>query len=142
MLLSSKSSIRSVLRRSRFSMTWERAHTMSWLSFVAADYHKAFGPLFRAEQMATTDAGREEVRAFAIKDINGYLNHIDKNLEGKDYITGKTFTVADCYLFVVTSWCKWLKIPTDSYKNLTQYMTRVYQRPAVMKVLKEEDLLD
>jgi glutathione S-transferase len=122
--------------------TWERANTLSWLSFVASDLHKAFGPLFRLDSVAKTDSSREDIRTFALNDINGYLAHVDKNLEGKDYITGKTFTVADCYLFVVTSWCKFLKIPTDSYKNLTQYMTRVYQRPAVQRVLKAEGLLN
>jgi glutathione S-transferase len=122
--------------------TWERAETMSWLSFVASDFHKAFVPLFAADAMSTSDAARAEIKSFAVKNINGYLEHLDKNLAGKDYLMGKQFTIADSYLFVVLGWCKWMDIKTDGYKNVSSYMSRVFERPAVQKVMKIEDLLD
>ena len=122
--------------------TWERVETMSWLSFVASDFHKAFGPLFQATAMSTSDAAQAEIKNYAVGNINKYLEHLDQNLAGKDYIMGKQFTIADSYLFVVLGWCKWLEIKTDGYKNVTGYMGRVFERPAVQKVMKLEDLLD
>ncbi|MDR3606223.1 MAG: glutathione S-transferase family protein [Oligoflexia bacterium] len=122
--------------------TWERVETMSWLSFAASDFHKSFIPLFRADAMTSSPAAREDIKKFAIQDVKNNLAHLDRNLVGKDYITGKNFTVADAYIFVVTGWCKWMDIKIDEFKNLGAYMNRVYQRPAVQKVLKSEGLLD
>jgi glutathione S-transferase len=122
--------------------SWERAETMSWLSFVASDLHKAFGGIFRAAHMSKSQDAQAEIKAFAKKNIAELLTHVDKNLVGKDYITGKHFTIADAYLFVVVNWCNDVAIPITEYKNLSTYMSRVYQRPAVQKVMKAEGLLD
>ena len=55
---------------------------------------------------------------------------------------GKDFCVADAYAFVVLGWTQWVEIPVAPYKNVEAYMKRVGSRPAVMKVMKEEGLLD
>lgn len=120
--------------------TFERAEVMNWLSFVSSDFHKSFSPLFALQSFEETT--REEIRKWAFNNVNLCLAYLDQNLAGKDYLTGKTFTVADAYCFVVSGWTRWLKVPTDNYKNLQSYLARVYQRPAVQKVLKEEGLLE
>jgi glutathione S-transferase len=122
--------------------TIERAETMQWVSFVGADLHKAFVPLFMGDAITENDAGRKDVRAWAEKSLHNYLSHVDKSVAGKDYICGKQFTIADCYLFTVVNWCQWVKVSTAEYKNLTSYMARVGERPSVQKVLKMEGLLN
>ena len=122
--------------------TWERAETMSWVAFVAADLQKSFGPLFQAESMTESKTAQAEIEKFALGKIHDLLKHIDQNLAGKDFIVGNQFTIADAYLFVVTGWCKWVDISIDQYRNLSSYRGRIYERPAVQKVLKIEDLLD
>ena len=120
--------------------TWERVETASWLSFVAADFHKAFGPLFMASQMATSPDAQNEIKVFTREKIKGYLEYLNTNLAGKDYLTGKTFTIADAYLFTVLGWCKWLEVPTSGFANVTSYMKRVLARPAVQKVVTIHDM--
>lgn len=70
------------------------------------------------------------------------MNYIDQKLENKDYIMGKQYTIADAYLFTIIGWTKWVNISTLDYKNITSYMKRIFDRPAVQIVLKKEDLLD
>jgi glutathione S-transferase len=122
--------------------TFERAETMQWVSFVSSDLHKAFGPLFVGDSITAHEEGKKDIRSWAEKNLRAYLSHVDKNLAGKDYICGKQFTIADCYLFTVVNWCQWVKISTAEYKNLNTYMGRVSERPAVQRVLKMEGLLD
>jgi glutathione S-transferase len=74
--------------------------------------------------------------------VNKYLHHLDRSLEGKDYLMGKQFTVADAYVFIVVGWCQWVDISRDQYKSLDAFMKRVAARPAVHKVLTIEGLLD
>jgi glutathione S-transferase len=122
--------------------TWERSETISWLAFVASDLQKAFSPFFQTEKMTKSESAQKEIKDFTTERIQVLLTYIEQKLAGKDYIMGKQFTVADAYLFTVLGWTKWVKISTLEYKNITSYMKRVFDRPAVQRVLKKEDLLD
>jgi glutathione S-transferase len=122
--------------------TPERAEAMTWLAFVSTDLHKGFGTFFALESMASDKKAQDEIRKFATENVNMYLSYLDSNLAGKDYLMGKTFTAADAYCFVVTNWSKWLGIPLDPYKNVQSYLGRVFERPAVQRVMKTEGLLD
>lgn len=122
--------------------TVERAEALNWLSFVSSDLHKSFGPIFSLEGISADKQVQGTVRDWAVGNVNGYLAYLDQHLAGKDYLTGKDFTVADAYCFVVTNWTKWVNIPLAPYANLSAYMSRVYQRPAVQKVFQAEDLLE
>lgn len=120
--------------------SFERAAALNYLSFVATDLHKGIGALFGLS--AYEDAKvKDAVRKNMLTTANGYLQYLDTQLAGKDYLMGSSFTVADAYAFVVTGWTKWLDIPLTSYKNVEAYRARVAARPAVAKVLKEEGLL-
>lgn len=121
--------------------TVERAVAMQWLSFAATDFHKSFQPLFALDYISKNETTRTEVRNWAVAGVNENLAYLDQALAGKDFITGSTFTAADCYLFVVANWTKWQQIDLSSYKNLSAYLARVYQRPAVQTVLKKSNLL-
>ena len=122
--------------------TWERVEAISWLSFVASDLHKAFVPLFALKDTTQSESARVEVRNWAVSNVKQCLAIVDQHLAGKDFLMGKQFTVADTYLFVVVGWCKYVEVKTDEYKNLNSYMARVFERPAVHKVMKMEGLLE
>jgi len=62
---------------------------------------------------------------------------LDKQLAGKDYLTGKTFSVADAYLFTVLRWTE----PTRSTCPLAEprrLPRAVAARPKVKEALKAE----
>ncbi len=120
--------------------SWERSETMAWLSFVAADLHKAFAPLYALKRMSNSESGRAEIKSWAVNQIHSLLSHVDNQLQGKDFLTGKNFTIADAYLFVVVSWSKDLKIQTTAYSNLSATLDRIYRRPAVQNVFKAEGI--
>ncbi len=122
--------------------TWERSETMSWVAFVASDLQKAFTPFFQVKDISQSETAQTEIKDFAAKKIKTFLDHIENNLAGKNYITGNQFTIADAYLFTIIGWTKWVKISTLEYKNITKYMKRVFDRPAVQSVLKKENMLD
>src|SRR4051812_28278474 len=122
--------------------TFERAEAMNWLSFVASDLHKAYWPLFSVDSFSNDEKIKGIFRDWAMKNLNLCLSYLDQKLAGKDYLMGKAFTVADPYCFVVASWSKHLNISMDPFKNVGAYLGRVYQRPSVQAVLKEEGLLE
>lgn len=113
----------------------ERYQLMSWLNFISAELHKNFGPLFNAE-------ASEESKAGARKNLTARFTYVNRMLEGRDYLVGTGFTVADAYLFVVSNWSGHLKFDLTPFPSLQAFQQRIFARPAVQQALRDEGLID
>jgi glutathione S-transferase len=122
--------------------SWERAQAMSWLAFCSSDFQKAFAPLFRLRfgRWNVNEEAKTEIKTKVDEEIHKYLAHVEQGLAGKDFITGKNFTVADCLLFINLAFTKFAEIDASGYQNVSAYLGRVAKRPAVAKVLAAEGM--
>jgi glutathione S-transferase len=114
--------------------TMERYRAVEWLNFISTELHKAFSPLFNP-------AMPEEAKAIFRTRLGERFKWIDSQLEGKDYLMGAQFTVADAYLFTVANWGKFVGVDISGLKTLGSYLGRVAARPAVQATLQAEGLL-
>lgn len=114
--------------------TMARYRLQEWLNFIGTELHKGFGPLFNPNTP-------EESKAPAKSKLMGRLQWVDQQLAGKAFLMGDTFTVADAYLFVMTTWTKRFAIDISHLPNLTAFAARVGARPAVQAAMKAEGLL-
>lgn len=113
--------------------TLDRTRLQEMLNYLSSDFHKSFTPLFYlAADADATDAQRPVIAKLT------YLNSV--LAEGRAYIMGETFTVADAYLFALTRWCAKFKISLDAFSEFGDYMARVEARPGVKAALKAEGL--
>jgi len=104
------------------------------LTFVSSELHKSFGPLFNP---AGSDSEKEAAKAR----IGQKLDQIERQLaDGRSYLLGETFSVADAYLFVVTNWTGMFGIALDAWPKLKAFMARVAARDTVQQALKAEGL--
>jgi glutathione S-transferase len=87
-----------------------------------------------------SEEAKQEIKAKVNEEIHQYLAHVEQNLAGKDFITGKSFTVADCLLFINLAFTKFAEIDASGYQNISAYLARVAKRPAVAKVLAAEGM--
>ncbi len=111
--------------------TMPRYRVMEWLNFVSSELHKQFSPLFNP-------AYPEQAKALNREKLAGRYAWVDGQLEGRQYLLGDDFTVADAYLFVVTRWTVPMKIDLSARANLGAYLKRIEQRPSVQKALQAE----
>ena len=79
--------------------TLPRYRLQEWLTFIGTEIHKTFSPLFNP---AMPEEGKKIFR----DRLANRFGFIDRELEGKDYLMGEQFTVADAYLYVVSRWAK------------------------------------
>ena len=114
--------------------TMARYRLMEWLNFITSELHKGFSPLFNP-------ATPEEYKQLARTRLGERLAWVDAQLEGRDYLMGETFTVADAYLFTVAGWGKYVGVDISGLARLSGYMGRVAARPAVQASLKAEGLI-
>jgi glutathione S-transferase len=114
--------------------TLPRYRLQEWLTFIGTEIHKTFSPLFNP---ATPEDAKNQFR----DKLASRFEFVDKQLEGREYVMGEHFSVADAYLYVVTRWTKPMNIDISRFKNLSAHNARIDARPAVQEALKVEKLV-
>ena len=114
--------------------TMERYHLMEAVNFAATEIHKQIGALFNPKMTP-------EMKEVQLGVIERRFNALEKALEGKQYVMGEKFSVADAYLFTVLNWTGMHKIDLGKWPNIKGFMARVAARPKVQETLKAEGLI-
>jgi glutathione S-transferase len=73
--------------------------------------------------------------------LSNRLGWLASQLEGRDYLMGAQFTVADGYLFTVLSWANFVQFDLGHGRCSPPTLQRVGERPAVQQALRDEGLL-
>jgi glutathione S-transferase len=113
---------------------FRRYRVLEWVNFITTELHKSFAPLFKA------DAG-DETKRFFREQIARKLDYVDRQLGPGPFLSGDELTIADPYLFVISSWADKM-IGLNNWPNLIAFRARMLERPAVRHVLRFEGLLE
>lgn len=111
----------------------QRYQLQSWLTFIGTELHKSCSPFFNP-------AAPQAMKDMACANLERRLAYVAQQLEGRDYLLGGDFSVADAYLFTVLGWFKYLPVDLSAWPLLQAYQARVAARPAVQTALKAEGL--
>jgi glutathione S-transferase len=112
--------------------TVERARLTAHLNFIAAEFHKAFGPLFNPSLSP-------EAREAAMANIRRKLDVMERALsDDRPYLLGDAYTIADAYLFVIAGWAPMFGQELSSWPKVQALVARVAERPAVQAALGSE----
>lgn len=114
--------------------TVARARMNGWLAFISSELHKGFAPLFNAATPA-------DYKPMVTDKLLSRLKWVDEQLAGRQYLMGDAFSVADVYLFNVTSWAPLVKVDISGFANLAACRAHVAQRPAVLAAMRAEGLI-
>lgn len=112
----------------------QRVRLQEHLNYVSSELHKAFSPLFNPKSS-------EADKAAAKTKVTAKLDLVETLLsDGRSYLVGDGFTVADAYLFVVVNWALPTGIGLDNWPHVAAFHQRVAGRPSVQAALKAEGL--
>ena len=111
-----------------------RYRLQEWLNYITSELHKGFSPLFNP-------ATPEDYKPVARAALMARFTWVNAQLEGKQYLMGDQFTVADAYLFVVSNWGQYVGVDVSGFEHLVAFRARVAARPAVQEAMKAEGLL-
>lgn len=112
--------------------TLARYRAQEWLNFIATELHRPFGTLFKSDMPETYRQLTKELLKKRMVELNATLS------DGRKYLMGENFIVADAYLFTVSTWGQYVGIDYAGLPWLTAYIARVGARPAVREALKAE----
>lgn len=115
--------------------TIARARLQEHLNYTSSELHKAFGPFFSAS--ATDD---DKIKASTnVAQKFDYLDGLFS--DGRAYLLGDNFSIADAYLFVVSNWSNFVGIELANWPNVKAFVERVSKRPATQSAMAKEGLL-
>jgi glutathione S-transferase len=112
----------------------DRYRLHEWLGYINSEVHKGFGVFFTPG--ATDDAKAAGKTALAKR-----FAFVQQELEGKEFLVGNAFSVADAYLFTVLGWTRIVGIDLGEWPGLKAYHARILARPAVQAAMKAEGLI-
>ncbi len=115
--------------------TLARARVNEVLNYTGTELHIAFGPLFNP---ASDEAAKDAARANVAKKFDWLEARL---ADGRAYLTGAQFTVADAYAFVVASWANFTGISLAAWPRLGAFVERVAARPAAQAAMRAEGLI-
>lgn len=72
----------------------------------------------------------------AMAKVPGLFNVLNDALEGKSYLVGDDFTLADLNVASIASLCPEIKFDLTAYKNIQTWLTQISERPAFKKYQK------
>ena len=112
---------------------FRRYRVLEWTNFITTELHKSFAPLFNR------NAG-DETKRFFREQIGHKFDFVEERLGDGPFLLGETLTIADPYLFVISSWGDSM-IGLNNWPNIIAFRERMLARPSVRHVLRFEGLL-
>ena len=116
----------------------EEANCISTMAWLSNTVHPAYRQTMRPERFAEAETAHAAVKETGKKTFFESCGEIDSLLQGKRWVMGDQFTVADGYALVFYGWGVRSGLPMKDLKNYTAWKDRMLERPAVRKVLEEE----
>ena len=112
----------------------EHYKMLEWLNFIGTELHKNFGVFFNP---ASSDDAKDAARALLTK----RFAYVATRLEGREYLVGERFSVADGYLFTIANWAPVVHFDLAPWPALQAFQARIAARPAVQQAMRDEGLL-
>lgn len=112
----------------------ERYHLMEWLNYIASELHKSIGVFFMP-------GATEDCKNLARTNLVERLDFVERHLSKNAYLMGREFSVADAYLFTITSWSRYINLDVAGWPALKAYHARIATRPAVVSAMQAEGLV-
>lgn len=120
--------------------TWDQAKLVSLLAWFSNTVHPSYGHLLRPARYADDKPSQDSISQKGRAMYWGYLEEIDRMLEGRKWAMGNQYTVGDAYLLVFYRWANRQKMDVKALKNYTALVERMLARPAVKKVMADEGI--
>lgn len=109
----------------------QRGEVMKWIVWTNATLGEAMSRYGRnVGQWAPEDERNAKAGATAKAEIEGLLRIVEDNLQGRPYLAGETFTLADLHLASWIDYVRMMQIDLTPFPALTAWCGRCTSRPS------------
>lgn len=114
----------------------ERSETLQWLMFQMAGVGPMMGQAMFFQRIAAPN-GHDEPYSIQryVDESRRLLDVLDKRLDGRDFLVGDTYSIADIATYPWARAWPWAKLDITGLDHLKAWFKRIDNRPAVQKAL-------
>jgi len=114
----------------------DRAEAFKWMSWGSVTLAEALVRVFRnTSDRFPADERNEKAAETARKDVHAALAILDKELEGKAYLLGDSFSLVDVSIAAVLPFLARLGFDLGTYTHLNAWLGRCISRPALGRAM-------
>lgn len=114
----------------------KRGEAMRWIAWTNLALGEAVGRWARNSMDYVPAEQRNAKAAEAAQgDIQNNLRILNEALEGRDFLLGSEYTLADTHLNSLMDWLRMMNIDLSSHKNIVGWGARCSARPAYARVM-------
>jgi glutathione S-transferase len=114
----------------------QRAELYKWLLFAATELEQPLWRITRHTNIYPEEKRIPAEMALAREDFRPMAAVLEEHLKGRQFVVGKSVTVADLALAYTLDWANEIQL-LDGFPQVKAYMERMYARPhAPMRIAK------
>lgn len=103
--------------------TKERYQVINTLSWLGTELHGSCRPMF---SMPSAEAKEQ-----AVATVNHKFSILNRMLEGRNYLVGDCFSVADAYAYVISTWTPFMGVDLAKFPAVKAFHDRMAASPMV-----------
>jgi glutathione S-transferase len=120
-----------------------RQRCIQLMSQIATGLHPAYTMIIRPDRITDDEAAHAPLRIAGRARFARLLDHIAEQIPTDGpWLFGEQYTVADAYLFVMFGWAQYAGVDLSRWPRLRSWAARVRERPATLRALRAEELID
>lgn len=115
-----------------------RGEAMKWIAWANITIAEAGGRFMDSMGMGSSKPGKERGKGpadaeRAKADLRNWFEVLDGALEGKEFLLGEEYCLADTHVWTFMRWMTFMKVDLSEVGNVRGWMGRVGKRPALKK---------
>ena len=114
------------------------AQMQSFNSYLCSTVHVAHAHKGRGYRWATDEASFADMKRKVSETVGAGFALIERDMLRGPWVMGETFTICDPYLFTLAGWLEGDGVDVSALPRVIDHRKRMSERPAVRKVLADE----
>jgi glutathione S-transferase len=114
------------------------AQVQAFNSYLCSTVHVAHAHKGRGYRWATDEASFADMKRMIPKSVGASFALIEHKMLKGPWVMGETYTICDPYLFTLAGWLEGDSVDLATLPKVADHRKRMSERPAVQKVLAEE----
>jgi len=114
------------------------AQVQAFNSYLCSTVHVAHAHKTRSYRWATDEASFADMKRMIPKSVGASFALIERDMLKGPWVMGEQYTICDPYLYTLAGWLEGDSVDLSTLPRVMAHRQRMSERPAVKKVLAEE----
>ena len=117
---------------------FEFAKVQAFNSYLCSTVHVAHAHKMRGARWATEETSFADMKRMIPKTVGACFSLIERDMLKGPWVMGEQYTICDPYLYTLTGWLEGDGVDVATLPKVTDHRKRMSERPAVQKVMAEQ----